>query len=126
MKTFLRNTLVIAALVVGANGLMSAQAASNEPTLKQLIKETKAHEVTAETPDQHKTLANEYRQLAQRQFAESDEHAKQAAWYAGFPIYSSAKFRSSTIDHCLYFAGKYRSEAERSEKMAERHDALGI
>ena len=126
MKTFLRNTLVIATFAVGANGLMAAQATSNEPTLKQLVNEAKAREVTAETPDQHKALAAEYRQLAQRQLTESNEHAEQAAWYARFPIYSSAKFRSSTIDHCLYFAGKYRSDAQRSQKMAARHEALAI
>ena len=72
MKTFLRNTLVVAALASGPNGLMAAQASSNEPALKQLVKETKAREVTAETPDQHKALAAEYRQLAQRQLAESN------------------------------------------------------
>jgi hypothetical protein len=126
MKTFLRNTLVVAALSLGANGMMAAQASSNEPTLKQLVSEIKAREVTTESPDQHKALAAEYRQLAQRQLAESNEHAEQAAWYARFPIYSSAKFRSSTIDHCLYFAGKYRSDAQRSEKMAARHEGLAI
>jgi hypothetical protein len=126
MKTFFRNTLVIAALAVGANGLMAAQASTPAMSLKQLVKETKAPEVTAETPDQHKALADDYRQLAERQLAESSEHAQQGAWYARFPIYSSAKFRSSTIDHCLYFAGKYRSDAQRSEKMAARHEALAI
>jgi hypothetical protein len=126
MKTFLRNAIVVDALALGANGLMAAQASSNEPAMKQLVKETKTREVTAETPDQHKALAAEYRQLAERQLAESNEHAEQAAWYARFPIYSSAKFRSSTIDHCLYFAGKYRSDAQRSEKMAARHEALAI
>jgi hypothetical protein len=126
MKKFLRSTLVVAVLALGANGLMAAQASSNAPALKQLVRETKAREVTAETPDQHKALAAEYRQLAQRQLAESNEQAEQAAWYARFPIYSSAKFRSSTIDHCLYFASKYRSDAQRSEKMAARHEALAI
>jgi hypothetical protein len=126
MKTLLRNTLVIAALAVGANGLMAAQPGSPAVSLKQLVKETKALEVTAETPDQHKAIAAEYRQLAQRQFAESNEHAEQAAWYARFPIYSSAKFRASTIDHSLYFASKYRSDAQRSEKLAARHEALAI
>jgi len=108
------------------NHFCATPANSNEPTLKQLVKETKAREVTAETPDQHKALAAEYRHLAERQLAESNEHAEQAAWYAQFPIYSSAKFRSATIDHCLYFAGKYRSDAQRSEKMAARHEALAM
>lgn len=126
MKTLLQNALVVAALAFGANGLVAAQASSNEPTLKQLVKETKALEATAETPDQHKALAAEYRQLAERQLAESNEHAEQAAWYARFPIYSSAKFRPSTIDHCLYFAGRYRKDAQRSEQMAARHEALAV
>jgi hypothetical protein len=72
------------ALALGADGLMAAQASSNRPTLKQLVKQTKALEVTAEIPDQHKALAAEYRQLAERQLAESNEHAERAAWYCGF------------------------------------------
>ncbi len=124
MKTLVRNTLFIAALAVGANGLMAAQASVNNASLKQLVKETKALEATAETPIQHKALATEYRQLAQLQFAESSRHAEMAAWYARFPIYSSAKFRASTLDHCRYFADKYRDDAQRSEKTAAHHEAL--
>ena len=124
MTRFLRSTLLVAALVVGANGLMAAQAGTNNVSLKKLVKQTKALEVTAETPIQHKTLAAEYRQLAQRQFEESSKHAEMARWYAQFPIYSSAKFRTSTLDHCRYFADKYREDAQRSEKTAARHEAL--
>jgi hypothetical protein len=124
MKTFVRNTLFIAALVVGANGLMAAQAGTSNVSLKQLVKQTKVLEATAETPTQHKTLAAEYHQLAQRQLAESSKHAEMAAWYARFPIYSSTKFRASTLDHCRYFAGKYRDDAQRSEKMAVHHESL--
>lgn len=65
-----------------------------------------------------------YRQLAQLQFAESSRHAEMAAWYARFPIYSSAKFRASTLDHCRYFADKYRDDAQRSEETAAHHEAL--
>ena len=124
MTTFLRNTLFAAALVVGANGLMAAQAGTNNVSLKQLVKQTKALEVTAETPIQHKALAAEYRQLAQRQFEESNKHAEMATWYAQFPIYSSSKFRTSTLDHCRYFADKYREDAQRSERTAAHHEAL--
>jgi len=124
MKTFVRSTLFIAALGVGANGLMAAPASTNNVSLKQLVKQTKALEATAEAPAQHKALAVEYRQLAQRQLAESNKHAEEAAWYARFPIYSSAKFRGSTIDHCRYSAEKYRDDAQRSEQMAAHHEAL--
>jgi hypothetical protein len=124
MKTFVRSTLFIAALAVGANGLMAAPVDTTNMSLKQLIKQTKALEATAEAPAQHKALALEYRQLAQRQLAESSKHAEMAEWYARFPIYLSAKFRPSTIDHCRYSAEKYRNDAQRSEKMAARHEAL--
>ncbi len=67
MKTFVRSTLFIAALAVGANGLMAAQADTNNVSLKQLVRQTKTLEATAETPAQHKTLAAEFRQLAQLQ-----------------------------------------------------------
>ena len=124
MKTFVRSTLFIAALAVGANGLMAEHANTTNVSLKQLVKQTKALEATAEAPTQHKALAVEYRQLAQRQFEESNKHAEEAAWYARFPIYSSSKFRASTIDHCQYLAEKFRMDAQKSEDLATRHERL--
>jgi len=124
MKAFAKSILFAGVLVMGANGLMAAPASTNNVSLKQLVKQTKALEATAEAPAQHKALAVEYRQLAQRQLAESNKHAEEAAWYARFPIYSSAKFRASTIDHCRFFAEKYRNDAQRSEQMAAHHEAL--
>ena len=121
MKALAISILFASVLVMGAN---AAPGVPTNMSLKQLVKETKAFEATAEAPAQHKALAVEYRQLAQRQLAESNKHAEQAAWYARFPIYSSAKFRTSTIDHCKYFADKYRNDAQRSEQMAARHEAL--
>jgi hypothetical protein len=124
MKTFVRSTLFFAALAVGANGLMAAQARTDNLSLKRLVKQTKALEAIAEAPTQHKALAVEYRQLAQRQLDESNKHAEEAAWYARFPLYSSTKFRASTIDHCRYLADKYRNDGQRSEQMAAHHEAL--
>jgi hypothetical protein len=124
MKAFAKSILFIGVLVMGANGLMAAQADTTKMSLKQLVKQTKALEVTAEAPAQHKALAVEYRQLAQRQFEESNKHAEEAAWYAKFPIYSSVKFRAITIDHCQHLANRYRDDAQRSEQMAAHHEAL--
>jgi len=124
MKAFAKSILFTGVLVMAANGLMAAQADTTKMSLKQLVKQTKALEVTAEAPTQHKALAVEYRQLAQRQFEESNKHAEEAAWYARFPIYLSTKFRASTIDHCRYLADRYRNDAQRSEQMAAHHEAL--
>jgi hypothetical protein len=124
MTTFLRSSLFIAALTVGATGLMSASVSTDGDNIKQLVKLTKTLEATAETPAQHRTLAADYHELAQRQIEESNTHAEQAAWYARFPIYSSEKLRRSTIDHCEYFAEKYRKDAQKSEDLAARHERL--
>jgi hypothetical protein len=124
MKAFAKSILFTGVLVMGANGLMAAQADTAKVSLKQLVKQTKALEVTAEAPAQHKALAVEYRQLAQRQFAESNKHAEEAAWYARFPMYQSAKFRAITIDHCQHLADRYRDDAQRSERMAAHHETL--
>jgi len=124
MKAFAKSILFAGVLMMGANGLMAAPADPTNMSLKQLVKETKALEATAEAPTQHKALAMEYRQLAARQLAESNKHAELAAWYARFPIYSSTKFRGSTIDHCTSLAAKFRNDAQRSEQMAAHHEAL--
>ena len=124
MKAFAKSILFTGVLMMGASGLMAEQANKTNMSLKQLVKQTKALEATAEAPTQHKALAVEYRQLAQRQLAESIKHAEEAAWYARFPIYSSAKFRAITIDHCQHLAVRYRDDAQRSEQMAAHHEAL--
>jgi len=103
---------------------MAASAGTEGGSLKQLVKQTKALEATAEAPAQHRTLAVDYHQLAQRQLEESNKHAEQAAWYARYPIYSSSKFRASTIDHCQYLAEKFRKDAQKSEDLAARHERL--
>jgi len=124
MKAFAKSILFTGALVMGASGLMAVQADKTNMSLKQLVKQTKALEATAEAPTQHKAPAAEYRQLAQRQLTESNKHAEEAAWYARFPIYSSAKFRAITTDHCHRSADRYGDDAQRSEQMAAHHEAL--
>jgi len=124
MKAFAQSILFTGALVMGASGLMAVQADKPNMSLKHLVKQTKALEATAEAPTQHKALAAEYRQLAQRQLTESNKHLEEAAWYARFPIYSSAKFRAITIDHCQRLADRYENDAQRFGQMAAHHEAL--
>jgi hypothetical protein len=124
MKTFVRSLLFTAVLAVGANGLMAGTIGSGPATLNQVIKHTKALEAKAESQADHRTLAADYRQLAQRQLEESKKWADVTAWYARFPIYSSEKLRRSTIDRSEYFAERYRQDARQSERLANQHEAL--
>jgi hypothetical protein len=123
MKT-LRISVFVTAIAAGASSLMARATGESDAILKRLAKETKTLEATAETAASHRELAADYRQLAQMQLEESNVHARQAAWYAQFPIYSSTKFKISTIDHCRYFAEKYLQDAQKSKQMAIHHERL--
>jgi hypothetical protein len=115
-------------LLIGHAVLIFAEASGtrgeDEASLKRLVKQTKVLEKTAETAANHRDLAADYHQLARLQREESNMHAAQAAWYERFPIYTSSKFRASTVDHCRYFADKYRQDATKSEHLASRHERL--
>jgi hypothetical protein len=124
MKTFLRSVLFTALLAFGANGLIAGTARADKVTLRGLLKQTKALEARAESARDHQNLAADYHLLAQLQREESSEFAERADWYARFPIYTSEKFRRSTIDPSRYFAEKYRRDAEPSEELAVRHERL--
>ena len=122
MKKLIGSVLFTAALFFGANGMM-AQAKVVEPV--QLTKKrAKALEVSAKTAEDHLKLAAYYRQLAHHQREESSKQSDLAAYYARNPIYSSSKFRASTLDHSEYYAQKFQRDAQRSEDLAARHDVL--
>src|SRR6266545_8236764 len=102
MKRTVNTLLCAITLAVGASTLGAAE--NGGATLKQLSQRTKTLEQTAERPQDHQALAADYRQLALLQRDEALKLDQRAAWYAQFPIYTSDKFRRSTIDTRQYFA----------------------
>ena len=117
------------ALAITLAAAINGFAASPNPgttgiTLKQLTVQTKAEERVAERPDEHRRLAAEYHHLAQLQRDEAVKFDQRAASYAQLPLYSSEKYRRFTIDHSLYYARKYRADAQKSEELAVRHERL--
>ena len=106
MKTllgFVGSVLFSATLILGASGPM---------------------EVSANTREDHQRLATHYRQLAERQREESAKQADLAAFYARNAIFSSSKFRASTLDRSRYFAGKFLRDAQKLDGLAARHEGL--
>src|SRR4029077_13065327 len=93
-------------------------------TIKQLTARTKALECDPEVPDEHRRLAADYHQLAQLQRDEAVKFDQRAASYAQLPLYSSEKYKRFTIDPSLYYARKYRADAQKSEGLAVRHEHL--
>ena len=125
MKTFVKGFALAVALAAGTYSYAAVPGdGSSNPSLKQLIHQTKALESLAERPAEHRTLAAEYRQIAQLQREEAAKMDDRAAWYSRFPIYSSEKFKRSTIDSSLFFARKYRADAQKSDDLATRHERL--
>jgi len=124
MQTFLRSLVLATAIVASTSSLIGGAIGESGPSLKQLAKETKALEAAPGMKVNHRQLAANYRQLAQLQFNESNKYAQQAAWLAQFPIYTSTKYKISTIDNYRYFASKYQQDAQKSEQMAVHHERL--
>ena len=125
MKLSISGIALAVTLATGLNGL----AASPNPetttvTIKQLTAETKALERVAERPDEHRRLAAEYRQLALLQRDEAVKFDQRAASYAQLPRYSAEKYKRFTINPSLYYARKYRADAQKSEELAVRHERL--
>ena len=118
----------IAFAITLAAGVNSFAASPNPEitgiTLKQLTAQTKAEERVAERPDEHRRLAAEYHQLAQLQRDEALKFDQRAASYAQLPLFSSEKYRRFTINPSLYYARKYRADAQKSEELAVRHERL--
>lgn len=124
MKTFVKGFALAVALAAGTYSYAAAPLDGNNGSVKQLIHRTKTLESVAERPAEHRTLAADYRQLAQLQRQEAAKMDDRAAWYGRFPIYSSEKFKRSTIDSSLFFARKYRADAQKSDDLATRHERL--
>jgi hypothetical protein len=125
MKTFVGfvgSVLFTATLMLGANGSM-VRTNSGEP-VELTKKEAKTLEVSAKTREDHQKLATYYRQLAEHQREESAKQADLAAHYARNAIFSSNKFRTSTLDHSRYFAQKFQRDAQKLDDLAARHEAL--
>jgi hypothetical protein len=124
MKTTVKSIAFAIALAAGTSGFAAGPSDVSSPNIKELTRQTKALEFRAERPQEHRALAADYRQLAQLQRDESMKLDERAAWYAQFPIYSSEKYKRSTIGTSLYFARKYRTDAQKSENLAARHERL--
>lgn len=106
---------VVAILAAGA--MSAAQSTSVLPR-----KEAEALAAHARTSSDHLRLAAHYRQLAMQFAGQSKEHARMADGYRRIPIYTSSKFKSSTIGHCDYFAASFKEKAMKMSVLADGHE----
>ncbi len=127
MKLSISAIVFTIVLGAGANSFAAGPNPENSGnTIKQLTARTKALELVVERPEDHRRLAADYHQLAKLQREEAVKLDQRAAWHAQFPIYNTEKFKRPTIDSSVYFARRYRAEAQESEDRAIRHERLAI
>lgn len=125
MKLSISGIALAITLAAGVTGFAAGPSPeTTSTTIKLLTVQTKALERVAERPDEHRRLAAEYHQLALLQRDEAVKFDQRAATYAQLPLYSSEKYRRFTISPNLYYARKFRADAQKSEELAVRHERL--
>jgi hypothetical protein len=78
---------------------------------------------SAKTPAEHERIAQSYRDQAQNYLAQAKEHEVMIAAYKASPNMTS-KNQAATINHCEYFAAKFKDMAAKSQELAELHEEM--
>lgn len=114
--------LIIALILAATTSIGMASAADEKPVLTKKQAETLA--LSARTAADHQLLAKYYRQLAAGHTAQAKYHEEMMASYGKNPSYQSDKYKSRTMDHCLYFVKSSRESAEKMQEMAAMHEEM--
>jgi hypothetical protein len=78
---------------------------------------------SAKTPAEHRRIAEFYQSQAQSYLAQAREHEAMVAAYKANPGLD-AKVQSATVNHCEYFATKFRELAGKSQQTAQLHEQM--
>lgn len=81
----------------------------------------------AQTPRQHRVVADAYRERAQQYRTESGEHAKLAEWWgslAGGDLPATGTGRFESAQHCRRLSQYLAAAAEEAESLAREHQAI--
>lgn len=79
---------------------------------------------TARTPAEHRRIAQYYEAKSRQYLGESKEHEQMMKSYEKNPIFSSSKFKISTIDHCEYLADSLQKASVKMHELAVLHEEM--
>lgn len=104
--------LVLLAAFLTLGPIAAASAADPEPVEALVVK-------LAQTPEQHRTVADYYRQRAAAERQEAARHKAMAASYAGGKLVEREQMRQ----HCDKLVAGHEALAKEYEALAAMHDA---
>ena len=115
MKRTLGILSILLVLTVAALAQPSAVAQKPEHLSN---KQLNALIATARTPAEHRRIAQYYDAKSRQYLAESQEHERIMESYEKNPIFSSSKFKISTIDHCKYLEDSLQKASVKMHELA--------
>ena len=129
MKTRIHLFAVLTIAVFAVSSFAPVVVAQGTPNTPISKKEFKALLKTAKGPSEHRTIAEYYRQEAQRLSASSREHAEMAEFYAKnppFPRALESKHGDTVMgaSHCRKWAELNADEAKEAESLAALHEDM--
>lgn len=88
-------------------------------------REAKALERTANSPQDHRKLADFYQARAARERVEAEKHLREAEYYREHPTPEASKHGTAygTEEHCRRLSGKHARAAANSQSLAHGHAA---
>ncbi len=130
MKTAHPNSLIAVMIVFLAMlcfAPVSSAATGTNPTLSK--NELKGLLKNARTPAEHRTIAEYYRQNAERLTASSKKHAELAEVYAKNPPFPAMEAKHGDAfgqgaSHCRKWAQLDAEQADKAEKLAALHEDM--
>jgi len=129
MKTTRPNLLVVLVIVFLALSFAPAYSAAVEKTSTLSKKDLKGLLKNARTPAEQRTIAEYYRQDAERLTASSKKHAELAEVYAKNPPFPALEAKHGDAfgqgaSHCRKWAKLDAEQADKTEKLAALHEDM--
>lgn len=127
MKTRLTGIALLTLMTLAAAAFIPSSFAQTNKAITK--KELKVLLKTAKTPAEHRTIANYYRQEAQRLTSESQSHAAEAEVYAKHPPFTAMESKhgyafGKSASHCRFWSKEYLEQAAKATKLAGLHEDM--
>ncbi len=121
----MKRTITILSLVLALTVAAFAQAAPSQQVTPEHLSKQQLNTLiaTAQTPADHRRIAQYFQAKAQDYLAQAQEHEQMVEAYKANPS-MAAKSRAGTIEHCEYFVQHFKELAVKSQELAQLHEQM--
>jgi hypothetical protein len=122
----MKRTITILSLAFALTVAAFAQTASAQQSKSEYLSKHQLNTLiaTANTPAEHRQIAQYYEAKALDYLAQAEEHEQMIAAYKANTSLSTEKNRASTISHCEYFVQTFKDLAAKSQELAQIHEQM--